>query len=104
MVGIVCLHVLDRGGVVGSLDPNQAAYYSVNLIEAFALCSVNCYALISGYFGHSKDFNLTKILNLWIEVFFYSVLIHSIAFILYPGTVSIKDIIGAFFPITSNGY
>lgn len=104
MLGIVCLHVLDKGGIIGPLLPNQAAYYVVNLLEAFVLCSVNCYALISGYVGYSRKVKFSRLICLWIEVLFYSVVIHCIFFLTKPCTVSVKAIISAFLPITFNGY
>ena len=71
-------------------------------MEAMAYCAVNCYGLISGYVGYGKKFKLRNIIQLWIEVLFYSVSI-SIAFKLFYGW-GIRKIISSFFPLVLNQY
>ena len=49
MLMVVILHVLGHGGVLDATTPLSAKYCVSWLIESFAYCAVNCYALISGY-------------------------------------------------------
>lgn len=73
MILICTLHVLGRGGIY----PN-AASLSVNwkiawYLETLGYCSVNCYALISGYANVYSKIRFRKLFLLWLEVFFITV-------------------------------
>ena len=88
---------------------NATGYnYSVSsLLQIVAYCAVNCYAIISGYVGYKEEdnYHYTKYLKFWIPVFF------SIAwelqlffYVINSGSVGIKEIIWAFFPVTTYEY
>ena len=73
MIMVVLLHVLGAGGLL-------EATFGINnkivwLLEVFAFCAVNCYALISGYVGVNSKFKLSNILILWLQVFIYNFII-----------------------------
>lgn len=59
----------------------------------------NCYVMIGAWFLTDSKFKAERILNLWLEVFFYSVIITVACFITNVGNVSITTLIQAFFPI-----
>lgn len=104
MILIVMLHLLNCGGILDVAD--KATYYgkiawTLNII---AYCSVNCYALISGYVGYKSTPKFSRILTVWLTTFFYSVLITLIIFIINPGLVSPRYWLQAFLPITSGQY
>lgn len=84
MIMIVVLHTLGHGKLLESVDVSSGKYWILWLMETMAYCAVNCYGLISGYVGYGKKFKLRNIIQLWIEVIFYSVSI-SIAFKLFYG-------------------
>lgn len=46
---VAVLHTLGQGGVIGVTPFGTADYAAVWFLETAAYCSVNCYALISGY-------------------------------------------------------
>lgn len=70
----ICLqHLLEYGGV---LDFANCKYKSIYyLLDYFAICAVDGYALISGYISNSKKTNYKRMIKLWIEVFFYSFIV-----------------------------
>lgn len=72
MFFIVVLHVLGQGGILRGAAPLSWGYRGAWLLEAGALCAVNCYGLISGYFGVSAGFRYRKYLPHWFQVLFYS--------------------------------
>ena len=74
------------------------------LLEAFCVCAVNIFFLLTGYFLKNESINYKKIIILWLRIFIYSVLIYSI-FILY-GIInfSTSDLISYLFPITYDKY
>uniref|UniRef100_UPI003079879B acyltransferase n=5 Tax=Bacillota TaxID=1239 RepID=UPI003079879B len=104
MFFVVICHVLGHGGVM----KNATGYnYSVSsLLQIVAYCAVNCYAIISGYVGYKEEdnYHYTKYLKFWIPVFFYSVGITIIFYVINSGSVGIKEIIWAFFPVTTYEY
>ena len=54
MCGIITLHILGHGGVLDSCDFNSAGYWSSWWIEICAYCSVDLFALLSGWLGIYK--------------------------------------------------
>ena len=76
MFMVVILHSLNHGGLVeGSLIPGHYNWYNGNILFSLSLQAVNCFVLISGYFLCTAKFKLKKLINIYIQVFFYSVTI-----------------------------
>ena len=108
---IVLLHVLGQGGVLW-WEPNfSAGYYCVWFLEAIAYCSVNCFALISGYVGiaqamKSKDSSVRvrKVITLWFQVLFYGVVILGIFTTISGEPLTIANIKKVLMPITQSEY
>lgn len=104
MLMIVTLHYLAKGGFLWNTDPNTFLWYFVWFIEALCLISVNCYVLISAYFlADSKQTKIKKVIELWLEMLFYSVGISAIL-VLLGQPLSIKDIIYTIFPFATKSY
>ena len=72
MFMISVLHVLGVGGVTAAVSENSAGYYLFAFVEAFVLCAVDGFAFISGYAASNKEQKTTKIIDLWMQVWFYS--------------------------------
>lgn len=77
MMMVIVLHYLGKGGLLAdltggseSLDSTGAAAW---LLEAFCIVAVNVYMLISGYFLCTSSFKLSRLLQLLIQVWLYSV-------------------------------
>ncbi len=110
MLMIIIMHYLQMSGLV-TLTPDKDGS-AVNLaawfLESLCLASVNVYVMISGYFSVDMRFSLRKLIRLWCEVFFYSVLIAAICFA--TGIVSFSDKANLFelqyllLPIGNNSY
>ena len=63
--------------------------------------------LNSGYIGYTEGTPRLRIhsyLSLWLEVVFYSLLPYVFLMFLSPGAASWKDLLKAFFPITTDAY
>lgn len=100
MVMIVILHVLGHGYGFKSINIYSSNFFVVNFIKSLSIVAVNCYLLISGYFGINSIINLKKIKKIYIQVLFYSLFI-SLSFLL----MKIKNInryiaLQMFLPIT----
>lgn len=96
MMMICMLHVLKHGGVLEAAQVVGGINYAVaSFGKALVMCAVNCFAMITGYVCCSSKHKLSNILNLTIQVTFYSVLINCI--FLLRDEVSVMDFAKAFF-------
>lgn len=99
MLMIMCLHYLGQGQILKSLTPVEANYYAAWILEAFCYVSVNCYVLISGYFLIESQFKGRKIVFLWLQIFFYSVVIYVILLALGIAEFNLKSLVKTLFPV-----
>lgn len=105
MLMIITLHVLAHGGILADKDllPN-GRYETVWFLEIAAYCGVNCYALISGYVGADKKFYFSRIMQIHLEVLFYSIGITLLFAIKMPETIGREEIKRAVFPVMNQSY
>lgn len=104
MIMIVILHLLGHGGILKNIDTLSPHHYFAWTIEIIAYCAVNCYALISGYVGVMSKFRYSNLLNLTINVVFYTLIITSLFGIFSPGSVNGQTFRNAVFPYAYNVY
>lgn len=111
MYMIVTEHVIGQGGLLVR-NPNQlSAYYATWAVETACFCAVNCYGLISGYVGVYSRFRPGRILELWLQVFFYTSLIYLAAMLLHPEWLASASaekadslVLKCFLPVSWNTY
>lgn len=60
MFSIVVLHIVGIGGINNAYPLHSAGYAAALLLRSVTFCSVNCYALISGYVGCTGRKNAAK--------------------------------------------
>ncbi len=104
MFMIVIMHLLKQGGVLYAVDNASLSYGVLWLLEVICFCSVNCYALISGFIGGGLHFRLSKLIMFWLQIFFYTMIITGIFAVLRPETVNMQSWWKALFPVLSNQY
>ncbi len=102
MLMVLSLHFFMKGNY------NSSETEIVNVESWFVIClsivAVNCYVLISGYFLSTKPFQLRRITNTYVQVWFYSVVIF-ICFVVF-GVVdfSIGGTANAIMPFVFENY
>ena len=87
MMMVVVLHFLGKGGLLTGGDRSlsegavelDAVGYAAWVLEAFCIVAVNVYMLISGYFLSFSSFKLSRLLQLWLQLWFYSVVVGVLA-------------------------
>jgi hypothetical protein len=104
MVFIAVLHVLGQGGVLNACRPLSARYETAWLFEIAAYGAVNCFALASGYLLSFRPFKAVRIIELWLQVVFYTVLITYIFSKVRPAAVTGETWRNAFLPVIKNQY
>lgn len=100
MIMIVILHTLGHGGALNNLDINSGNFFIANLLESLSIVAVNCYILISGFFGINSEFKLKKVVTLYIQVMFYSIFISLIFWGNNIEKLDLNGIVSTAFPIT----
>lgn len=105
MFMVILLHMTTFGGILGSCEPNTPNYYITLFVQVVCFCAFNCYALISGYLGvNGKELKVRRIVYLWLQVFFYTMLI-SFVFAFFDLAVADKNfMLNAFLPVTRKQY
>lgn len=109
MMLVVVLHYLGKGELLSELtDPDMSLTEGVAwFLEALAIVAVNVYMLISGYFVSTSSFKVSRLLKLWLQLEFYSVVVGSVAML--AGWVPAEDIntyflLGLLFPVSMGHY
>lgn len=110
MFMIVVLHVVGHGGILdatlGLTLKGEVAWF----LEIACYCSVNCYALISGFVAINSKRKWRTFISLWFQVVFYCVVINAMDIILSGGFDAIGLIgvlkvgIHSFLPSLTNRY
>ena len=105
MFFVIAFHFSDHGNVIVSCAQEVTFNWAVLAIVRIFGAICNCaFMLISGYFFYQKRFNFKNIFRLWLEVWFYSVIIGIICYILKTEPFTIKSLIKMLFPFTFNQY
>ncbi len=107
MFGVVIIHILMHGKILEVVENNQIKFVISWFIYILAECSVNCYALVSGFVYFSEEDKKHKISNyifLWFQVEFYSVIVTLLFWKFRPDLGARKELIKSFFPVASNQY
>ena len=72
MFMIVLLHTMGDSGVLDKASGEGVlTIFSVRYVFMLSEICVNSFVLLSGYFLVSSKFRVKKLLELWLEVFFY---------------------------------
>ena len=104
MFGIVMLHVLGQGGVLRSYT-SESSFYINNFLEIFFMCSVNVFALLSGFLSIEKKKSLYRAIELPVITFFYCVIITLLFVILFRNKLDgFYDIVKGLFPPLAGRY
>lgn len=104
MLMIVTLHVLNKGGILGACPVGSGRWFASWIPEAFCYGAVNLFAMATGYLMVNRRFRLSRVVNLWLQVFFYSLGITALMALLSPGVVTGEDWCRAIFPVAKNQY
>ena len=102
---MVCiLHVLGQGGILRECeyDIYSAKYKIYYLLEVMCYCAVDAFALISGYMSSDKPLRYAKIIEMWFQTLFYS-LVLSVVFLLL-GLGEKQSIWKMLMPVTTGYY
>jgi len=108
MLMVITMHYLDKGKVNISLGESQTIMSVLGwLLHSFCIVAVNCYVLISGYFLLESKFKWRKLVELVLQVLFYSILVPIVMWatgILPASEIFLYKIFLYIFPIHTEHY
>lgn len=108
MLCIITVHMLGHGGILDEASKaKDSRFVIIWFIYVVAYGGANCFALISGFVGYqerSSHKEIKRYLNIWFQVFFYSVVCVCIFKILHPDEITNTNIIKSFLPVTTVQY
>ncbi len=100
---VIILHILGQGGVLNKCEIGSIQYYVSWFMESLSYCAVNCFAMTTGYLMIDKKYKTSRIIPLWLQVSFYSILftviMHFLSF-----NVDAKMWFKSLFPVSTGLY
>ena len=99
MLGIIAHHFACHGAFSFSLQSLEFNRLWIIFLWIWGKIGVNVFVLISGWFlSQTNNFKWSKIIILWLQMFFYSIVVY-LLFLLFGNEVfTIKSLIKRIFP------
>jgi len=104
MLMIAVHHVLLHGSILAQADPLTSQYRVAWFMEITCFCAVNVYGMISGYVGYGKSHHLSRFLQLYFQVIFYTMVTTMLFHFIRPELVTGKIVLHALFPFAFDVY
>ncbi len=109
MMMVIVLHYLGKGGMLSDLTGAAVskAETAAWLLESFCIVAVNVYMFISGYFLCTSSFKVSRLIQLWLQIWAYSVgvgLIGALTGVLQETAFDTHYLLTLLFPVTMGHY
>lgn len=101
---VIILHFLTNSNLKEYMNFNTTNGVIYIFLKSLCYMADNLFVLISGYFLVKSSFKIRKIVDLWIQVFFYSAIIYLMLVILGMTEFSLKTTYFSVFPVYSKQY
>lgn len=99
MLMIIYLHCVNQGGIFDALEDSSKTEMAAQLVYAACYGAVNLFALTTGYVYVKAPYRRSKIVTLWLEAFFYSVVLSAVD-IAVNKCFRWERLLQTFFPVT----
>ena len=103
MIMIVALHVIGMLGLIKYPEGNAVSIVCAILYFP-TRCAVNCYAIASGFLCYKTKYKFQRIIYIWLQTIFFSLIIYFIFLIIGSVQFSAKEFFMYLFPIISLRY
>ncbi len=101
MMLVILLHVMGHGGVCTYTEDLSTNYQVAWFLETLGYCSVNCYAIISGFANVKTKFKFRRFFFLWLETVVLILSLTAIVHFFVPSIQVEKEWwLGAVLPLT----
>ncbi len=99
---VIIVHLLHHGYLLEPAAVGTPAYYAAWLLNCLVYPAVNIFGMITGYVTIRHEVRFSRLLGLWFQVFFYSVVISVLFFIFTPENFTLTRVLNALFPVVRN--
>ena len=104
MLLVVALHINTVGGALEGSAAGSVQWWIADFVQIAAYCCVDCFALATGFLMAGRRFRPGRIVSLWLQVAFYSVVTAIAWYFTVPGKIDLKYIVSSFFPVLTSKY
>lgn len=104
MFFIVIGHLFVHTGIREEVAVYSGKWIFTWSMQSITVCAVNCFILITGYYMSTTEFSMKKVLKLWGQVLFFSIIIYVTAITFNITEFSFVGIIHSLFPVFSHQY
>lgn len=104
MLMIVTLHLFSYSNINEQIHRFSGMFWTKEILTIVSGVCVNCFVLISGYYGMKSTFRVKKILTLLSETFFYSICLYMILVLFRLVEWDNKTFLFSLFPTTTRQY
>ncbi len=101
---VIILHFINNSQLNDVLDMYSVNGYVYGFVQGLCYTADNLFVLLSGYFLINSSFKIRKVIDLWLQVFFYSVVMYLILMGLGLVEFSLKNLYYAITPVYSKAY
>ena len=101
MLLIIAHHYVVNSGLIQVIYDNPLSPSSLVMLlfGAWGKTGINCFVLITGYFMCKQEYSLKKILKLYLQILFYTIIIYSIFLVSGHETLSLTRLAKVVIPI-----
>ena len=75
MMMVILGHLFAHTELRATLPLFSPSWFFTWIVQTITICSVDCFILISGYFGYNSKVKAYSVVSLWGKVLFYSIII-----------------------------
>ena len=104
MLMVVVLHSNNFGGILYNAAPNSALRVISTALEVVCIVAVNCFALTSGFLNGDRKVRIKNIINLYLQVLFFSLLFFFVFCLCGKEEFSLNGLFLYSTPVTSSIY
>jgi len=101
---VIMIHILHYGGFEERMDSTSGGFYLLWVIGATLNCTVNCFAMISGFVLYDQEIRYKNIFRLFLIALYHGVFITALFRIFLPHAVTYENWIEALFPVSQEEF
>ena len=101
---VIILHFMNNSQLNDVIDMYSVNGYIYSFIQGLCYTADNLFVLLSGYFLVNSKFKIRKVVDLWLQVFFYSVVFYFALAGFGLAEFSLKSLYYAVTPVYSKAY
>lgn len=101
---VITIHILYYGGFRTHADPTDFSFFILWFLGIVIDCTVNCFALLSGFVLYGKEVKYTNLFRLFLIVLYHGIFINIAFQAVMPGSVTFKNVIQGMLPVSYNEF